>query len=188
MVMREKPINFNAEMVRAILDGRKTQTRRIMDQQPDYLSDPLLDCPYGQMGDRLWVREQWHYRGGDELMHQRDIRAVEYRGVDTVLSCCWRPSICMPRWASRITLEIIDVRAERLNNISEQDAVAEGVEEDNGAWRDYSENPLVAHGKDAAIASFISLWESIYGPGSWDVNPLVWVIGFKVVEVKNENN
>jgi hypothetical protein len=155
-------------------------------------------CPYGMSGDRLWVRETWGYHGGDEYLYQRDSVAVVYRAddrlgpLDPIPGGRWRPSIHMPRWASRITLEITGVRVERLNDISEEDALAEGI-----TWPvpptlaaqgiteyrppiDLSGLSTLRH----AANRFRELWESISSPGSWDANPWVWVIEFRRVEAK----
>ncbi|WP_289992068.1 hypothetical protein [Photorhabdus laumondii] len=201
--MTEKPIIFNAEMVRAILSGRKTQTRRIFKQAVGQgLSvDYKLQCPLFRVGNRLWVRETWahyqtiNYRGCTDgrsfseisdglaayradgfksisemkdhirLMSECDFECVEVRDDK------WIPSIHMPRWASRITLEITDIRVEKLNEISEEDAIAEGVTA--GICPGY-EN--IMH-----RVAFRELWESIYGPGSFD-DKWVWVIEFKRME------
>lgn len=187
MTTRERPILFKGEMVRAILDGRKTQTRRVVKPQPKYGAfncdcdwdvywyendkEIHVRCPYGQPVDRLWVRETWTNADGE-----KDIR---YRAEERAICCDalyrWRPSIHMPRWASRITLEITSVRVERLQDISEEDAKAEGVSAmlvppDGGSWP-YAQG-------------FEYLWNSLAKPGStWANNPWVWVIEFKRVEV-----
>lgn len=191
-------------MVRAILDGRKTQTRRVIAKQPiDILpckedwagkrwvsldtrepkpSGTIFGCKYGVPGDRLWVREthaivpESAYRNSDGIEQtinpsDRYEAAVYREGFDRSHSFRWRPSIHMPRWSSRITLEIINVRAERLKRISNKDAHAEGVQEwDGDQPNDY-------------IGSFCNLWDSINearGFG-WGANPWVWVIEFKRV-------
>jgi hypothetical protein len=159
-------------MVRALLDGSKTQTRRVVKPQPDCikagkpyttagLSSTPIACPFGQVGDQLWVRET--FCDATDGLHGR----VLYRATGDT-ACKWKPSIFMPRAASRITLEITSVRVERLQNISEADALAEGVEplSDPGA--------VFAPAKSA----YCDLWESINGKGSWFSNPLVWVIEF----------
>ncbi|MGP3095394.1 hypothetical protein ACTVPL_02880 [Serratia marcescens] len=245
--MKERPVIFNGEMVRAILDGRKTQTRRVMKVQPEssktragdfwfsskklesmvHVSDfmpgnsPIADChlffqehccPFGQVGDRLWVREA--YQGPlfnfdqmetyleDTSKFERpefcEYRAdggktPEYYDADDNLRYGWKPSIHMPRWASRITLEITAVRVERLNDISESDAKAEGVRAiennfGNGpAYCDYLLPNLddAAEWYNRASDSFKSLWKSIYGAENWSANPWVWVIEFKHVEVRD---
>lgn len=154
----------------------------------------LTKCPYGMQGDRLWVRETFAIATGptDGSPLAADNTAVIYRASwdvevpDTPLDGAWQPSIHMPRWASRITLEITGVRAERLNSISEEDAEAEGIERVGGTfscspWRNYRKGEpgeMDLH-CSARSRSYMALWESINGPGSWEVNPWVWVISFK---------
>lgn len=227
--MKERPVIFNGEMVRAILDGRKTQTRRVMNVQPKpsetrpgdfwfsskklesmvHVSDfmpcnsPIADChhffqehccPFGQVGDRLWVREAFGMQvRRDGLGGTGEFRVYRASNPDAVkyTTACgksvpvkWTPSIHMPRWASRITLEITAVRVERLNSISEEDAKAEGVRvvkvrEDGERYCDYL-SPEINHYRRPSD-SFISLWESIYGEESWQHSPWVWVIEFRRV-------
>lgn len=190
--MKERPITFSAEMVKAILSGRKTQTRRIikpkivtMRRGPECgfeerkREDWPVVCPFGQPGDRLYVKEAW------QLWTEYDrVPTVKIpQGVDILYSADrpnfpWesrrRPALHMPRWASRIVLEITDVRIERLQDISEDDAREEGVEPrlvpPDGGSSHYTEG-------------FIELWQSTYGPDSWEKNPWVWVITHKRVEV-----
>lgn len=186
--MKERPILFSAPMVRALLAGTKTQTRRIIKPQhlaffnqdaaamlSDWNERPL---PYGQTGDRLWVRETFghfernqHFKPGCNVYYRADGNCLELEP--------WRPSIHMPRWASRITLEITSVRVERLQDISEADALAEGIPsiDTPGAWT----LPIPANPNLPAIylGAFCKLWESINGPGSWDANPWVWAIEFR---------
>lgn len=196
--MKERPILFSAPMVRAILEGQKTQTRRIYKNRkhPDFGCDMagcelvreqqhFIDriCPYGQPGDRLWVREAWQ---GDKHDFDAGIMPL-YRATDERTEAGWRPSIHMPRWASRILLEVTAVRVERLQAISEADAIAEGIESvrnEGKYWRDYS-NPA---GRDCEsmtavtpVESYRTLWESINGQGSWAANPWVWVVEFNKV-------
>jgi len=228
--MKERPILFQADMVNAILSSRKTQTRRIVKPTKDrngsgcHLAPCEIAgevnggdyglCPYGQPGDRLWVREAHRFvRHEHGLTVPQCSVSVQYRATKNelhwknwkvVASCTddhlpngwlkwddrigrgkgfhvyeparWRPSIHMPRWASRITLEIVSVRVERLNDISEADAKAEGV---NG------EDEAIAAGLewfDKPRRAFRFLWQSINGAGSWDANPWVWVVEFKRVE------
>lgn len=213
--MTERPILFSAPMVRAILEGRKTQTRRIIKPQPEvtetgYISwrDEIcaMDCfasiiaddsPYGVPGDRLWVREtcrayeitnsDWngysgHVPGTDGVVYAVDVvfREIEntqdasdawvalyrYRGKRGATV----PPIHMPRWASRIDLLVKAVRVERLQDISDDDAFAEGIV------------PMVedgALGYSTPQNIYRELWESINGPGSWDANPWVWVVEFQ---------
>ena len=202
--MTSRPILFSAPMVRAILAGRKTQTRLVVKPQPlpnlpfvgmkgdearwavylggDVSVDSEVRCPYGGPGDELWVRETW--RPG------RHSRHAFYRATDDdgAVAKVWRPSIHMPRWASRLTLRVTGVRVERLQAISEEDAVAEGVER---VWRDVP--PAMGGGVEprrdyldeerwcaSASDSYRTLWESINGPGSWARNPWVWVVSFEV--------
>ncbi len=198
--MKERPILMLAPMVRAILDGRKTQTRRVVKPQPHYrdvagafaswvFKDGLLYpnakpeviamCPHGRPGDRLWVRETWaHGIHALNAKHDEDGPFV-YAATDGTqgrLSDKWKPSIFMPRWASRITLELTGVRVERLQEISESDAKAEGCE------------PAIA-GQDADgpiktyRTGYVYLWNAINedrGFG-WLTNPWVWVLEFKRV-------
>lgn len=184
--IKERPILFSGPMVRAILDGRKTQTRRIIKGNGTWSVDSEDDgkpwpgygdefgdwvrakCPYGQPGDRLWVRETFGYAfdcGHFNHLHQN--RQVLYKVGDTCVER-WRPSIHMPRWASRINLEITGIRVERLQEISEEDAEAEGSDTCLG------EVPLFTY-----TEAYQVLWESINGEGSWDANPFVWVVEFK---------
>jgi len=192
----ERPILFSAPMVRAILDGSKTQTRRIMKPQPtkDYVTfmplsaelvgvtkhgGPIdnrgwLHCPYGRPGDRLWVREKhavWERDGWIEggVTITPSERGVYYWADQGAMHQVgrWTPSIHMPRWASRITLEVDSVRVERLQDISQADAFAEGI-------------PKACD--NIAIDTYAALWQKINGPGTWDANPWVWVITFKRIE------
>ena len=224
----ERPIIFSPPMVRVILEGRKTMTRRVVKPQPFLreswwrfstkkpigdppatnflLSSPefvteilnLIPCPYGKPGDRLWVRETWQYYdwteegepwikyGADEGVSLTknipeewwdkvwdvwsDLSVSENYKIDgRAADRKWRPSIYMPRWASRITLEIVDVRVERLQEITEEDALAEGV------------NKL----SPCPQRAFLTLWDSINGkkPGrSWADNPWVWAISFRRIQ------
>lgn len=237
--MNERPILFSAPMVRTVLEGRKTQTRRVVKPvrgyehnnicKPDMAADPCSvwwhrsetdrvgcqqNCPYGVPGDRLWVRETWAspeidksipgrvaydadgvcgcwIRGGEDrhfVYHGRIIQANGYHecfpeGGATTLGLGkysdirsgeypsyrygWRPSIHMPRWASRITLEVTDVRVQRIHEISEDDARAEGMESCTPADQ------------------FRVLWETISGKRCpWASNPWVWAITFKRMEAR----
>ena len=200
--MQAKPIIFNGDMVRAILDGRKTQTRRVVrGQSPNnrvevkhggkmvqmHVTDARLSCPHGQPGDLLWVRETFTKTQHGLPVYKSDAKDADGKYWPSVAfdkeGVIWTPSIHMPRWASRITLEITDVRVELLQDISEMDARAEGVKPSKRAigpdeavscWWDYLRNePNYLSSRD----SFASLWQSIYG--DWDTNPWVWVIEFK---------
>ncbi len=208
--MKERPILFTAPMVRAILEGRKTQTRRIVELRrnfrdeiqdndgqpwPEWVDDcgdyHRAPCPRGQPGDRLWVREAW------AVGATFDNIAPSRIGTDCIVAHKathqeiwpplprgrWRPSIHMPRWASRITLEITGVRVQRLQDISREDAIAEGIERHHSAeypdrtwWKIYRGTDI-AHADP--IYSYQTLWESINGPGSWEANPWVWALAFE---------
>jgi hypothetical protein len=183
---RERPILFSAPMVRAILDGSKTQTRRVIPERTldkltmhePHLMDAVRDCKYGAVGDRLWVRETWRNFGGREYEYQHEQRSVIYRAdAEPIHNIAgeWRPSIFMPRWASRITLEITRVTVERLQKITESDAVAEGVKPLLGDSWEPGKVSVVC----SAAEEYARLWDSINGKGSWEKNPWVWVIEFK---------
>jgi len=210
--MIERGMIFNAEMVRAILDGNKTQTRRIMAIQPEHSGlglrrvidskdgrdngkyfwsqsdacgmkarSKVFGCPHGAVGDRLWVRETWSEAGAgapDLTLYRANYPEHVpslYENIPATGDVRWRPSIHMPRWASRILLEIIDVRVERLNDISDEDANAEGVTASEFGPSRYE---------------FGYLWQSIYGADnsqSWQANPWVWVIEFRRIEGGSSN-
>lgn len=200
-------------MVRAILEGKKTQTRRIVKPQPWYggsvpggphwawppgkdrytergISNRLPDfCPFGQVGDRLWVREAWGLgrtsycretgNVDDFNFHRGGVPSVLPSGLSKIYRAdpgwgddpeqeYWRPSIHMPRWASRITLEITGVGVERIQSISGIDAQAEGI--------------TSVYGQGADCSDFAHLWNEVCGPNSWEANPWVWVIEFRRVE------
>jgi hypothetical protein len=214
--MTERPILFSAPMVRAILAGTKTQTRRVVKpahkawiempvthQLGEWDKRPL---PYGKTGDRLWVRETWQAVSGNDrvrhiMTHPRPDRGwLEYAATPRADEPAykWRPSIHMPRWASRITLEVTGVRVERLQDISEADALAEGISrlapsapphEWSGLNR-FTLNGMgsgfcagsVSWNSPTAEALYLRLWEDINGPGSWEANPWVWVVEFKRVQ------
>jgi len=218
--VNERPILFSAPMVRALLDGSKTQTRRVVKmppswdcfvcadcgdgwwphpsddgESPNYDNNEIpMNCPYGRAGDRLWVRETFsdiYGAGGDEVRRKEEAMYRADGETDPyVIGGRWTPSIHMPRWASRILLEIVSMRVERLQAIGDRDALAEGVErvEDNfgngPAFCDYGmANPDdTAEWFKSPVDSYKSLWESINSAGSWDANPWVWVVEFKRVE------
>jgi len=198
--MKERPILFSAPMVRALLDGSKTQTRRVVKPQHlkffEHSAAEMLGAwdkrpmPHGHPGDRLWVREAWRgivqINGPHEaystgvaryVPDQEYCKKVEFAATDEANGEPWRPSIHMPRWASRITLEITSVRVERLQDISEADAMAEGIPADLLPL-DVARMPYPS---SIAAGRYAALWESINGPGSWDANPWVWVVEFKRV-------
>ncbi|MFY7239010.1 hypothetical protein [Enterobacter hormaechei] len=212
--MKERGMIFNGEMVRAILDGRKTQTRRIMKVQPSdgfhpthngydldlnahwytpsvvdkngYLQPAKKDvfgvadenegytCPFGAVGDRIWVRETWARYNIDQDSHDMAYRATP--PADWPEEGRWRPSIHMPRWASRLMLEITGVRVERLQAITLGDICKEigcGL---------YDFRPATY-----GFQVWEDLWKSIYGEENWQANPWVWVIEFKVVPNVQDN-
>lgn len=192
--MKERPILFNGEMVRAILEGRKTQTRRVVkgqDVKGSLLSPGThltasghkLISPYGVPGDRLWVRETWYNSRGDDSMPTY-YRADQERHVPSdwqYHTGPWKPSIFMERWASRITLEITDVRVERVRDISQKDAMAEGGPPSH---RSIDRVSRTFGYSDFSRSWFAQLWDSINekrGFG-WDANPWVWVVEFKRVK------
>lgn len=200
--MKKHPIIFSSEMVQAILDGRKTQTRRVIKPQPKddiekhftghWISGLVDDsyervhiCSYGQVGDRLWVRESW---ATEKIFDSMSAKQIEDTGVGTIpfwykvndwqidrdgqIRGRWRTGRFCPHWASRITLEITEIRVQRLQEITEGDAMSEGVN---------SHLELNKDGWRTAIDDFKDLWDSInikrgYG---WGINPWVWVISFK---------
>lgn len=221
---KERPILFSGAMVRALLAGTKTQTRRVVKPQPDTAHDgepywfiggyrvwayrpapavPLraggnpLPCPYGQPGDRLWVRETfvqgWDYDPVTDRIKRFDSDGRHipiktwYRADATDIGWCdadgweantpWKPSIHMPRAVSRITLEITSVRVERLQDISNADAMAEGIvlQPDGG----YGLADTTHYHSTDPRQSYFSLWEAINGDGSVQANPLVWAVEFR---------
>lgn len=232
--MKERPILFNTEMVKAILEGRKTQTRRVIKPKSKALHDDnvacivhresgdkwyqdhvfsmrgkhgvwedytlegfLALCPFGQVGGRLWVRETFRLFDPDECPHSDFPCGCPNWGTPLYRAShdCfdgekWKPSIHMPRSASRILLEITSIRVERLNDISRADAVKEGIEtlmvdcSRDGlktTYKDYtSHNNAIT--RNNPIDSFRTLWESVNGADSWGKNPWVWAVEFKVIQ------
>jgi hypothetical protein len=216
--VKEHPVLFSGPMIRAILEGRKTQTRRVIKPQPgalwgkktfavcrepddyevapgtwmcfqkwdvmgeftEYDATPIGKCPYGKPGDRLWVRETWRPQhpydlpGQEKPIYAADWTPEEFEQIYGK-TWGWKPSIFMPRWASRITLEVVNVRVERLQAISEEDAMAEGA-------------PGIFDGPAFGYAyphtqGFKALWESINGKKyPWVSNPFVWCISFRRVD------
>lgn len=242
--MKQRPILFSAPMVRALLAGTKTQTRRVLKRQPEppraiygspgadttitpnlyrcengmgvawrfemskitsskgrHLEVSVIDhepvrivCPYGNPGDRLWVRENGWQRPADRAErgwpYAYDADAPFGIGAanEAYREAGWkrRPSIHMPRWASRILLEVTDVRVERLKEISEADAMAEGIERSPsmgkpGAlqWCDYRMPHNAAEWFNSPIHSYETLWDQINGTGAWAANPWVWAVSFR---------
>ena len=199
--MKERPILFSAPMVRAILNGTKTQTRRAVKDRHIDAAPPACffqwlreRCPYGQPGDRMWVRETWQVVDGSERARRIVTDPSPSRGWIEYAATVhpgheppprWRPSIHMPRWASRILLEITAVRVERLQDISGEDAVAEGIARDGDGYERFHVDPDAPLGQSFTrnpVLAYRGLWEKINGVGTWDANPLVWVIEFKRVE------
>lgn len=212
--IKERPILFSAPMVRAILEGRKTVTRRavrvgfnpedlegslsasecrkLYRELPQYFGASYF-CPYGQPGDRLWVRETW-YCDHFEVMRgpylkPDDLNVSEAIDYGTLVYAAdgltpyeadqpiWKPSIHMPRWASRILLEITDVRVERLQDITYEQAAAEGVH--RGPLREWCASDEGGACHKYPVPAFRDLWQSV--GGNWDANPWVWVVEFKRV-------
>jgi len=195
--MKERPILFSGGMVRAILDGSKTQTRRVVkDAQPAGIgrchwsktgwahlrlsggcSCQPVRCPYGTPGDRLWVRETFA-QGVEGCPGGISYRADHFdpKGDGPAHPMKWRPSIFMPRAASRILLEITDVRVQRLQEVSADDCRAEGHP------ADWSRSPDPEVHNDAARDWYMDLWQSINGSDSWHANPWVWAITFRRLE------
>jgi hypothetical protein len=203
------PILFSTEMVRAILDGRKSQTRRVVKKPENYYMDEMLDglwpyksignpakCPYGKVGDVLWVRETWaclrleyDFESGlveginesdridlsaEQIGHFKPNHVFTYRTVNHEehiedRGFKWKPSIHMPFEAARIFLRVKSVRVERLQDISDHDALAEGCTAND-----------MRHG-DRLANVFVRLWQSINGSESWEANPWVWVVEFQPI-------
>ena len=211
--MTERPILFSAPMVRALLAGTKTQTRRAIKPQPDDnfypidvgLYHPLrigrdgeerpmperfgayddqddYPCPYGKPGDTLWVREAWGLMGLGGLSSRPTPLfkpGLVFAADSTEKPLRWRPSIHMPRWASRITLRVTSVRVERVQDITEDDARDDGV--CSTVHFDEAVSTAAAMGTgDVCRHAFRLLWVSINGAESWEANPWVWVVGFEV--------
>jgi len=192
--MKERPIIFSGPMVRAIMEGRKTQTRRVAkynpflgepsewgdrakNQEPEFVriaGDYRRFCHYGQPGDRLWAKETYSLTQHGKPVYRADGKdrdgfqwAIE--PGDPRSECLWKSPLFMPRWASRITLELVNVRVERVQDISESDVWEEGCAKPSG----YFGCPGQAQG------IYKQLWDSIHGSGSWAANPWAWVLEFK---------
>lgn len=243
--MADRPILFSASMVRAILAGTKTQTRRAMKNPPEWRTDhhphgwqwngkkpgePVLSkwpdakligqeiaqratCPYGKPGDRLWVREAFRFPESIDHLSPAEI-GEKALAVGYPKPWCpiqfeadglrrtpqeWRDFVTppqaneagrlragmhMPRWASRITLEVTGVRVERLQDISEADAIAEGLifDDKRPEWGCWYVDESAKRGTDYPVEAYRALWEQINGPESWSANPWVWVVEFKRLE------
>lgn len=235
-MVKERPILFNGAMVRAILEGRKTVTRRALNNQmangwqivdpkhpmatitsthpkkgkfgllirreiyPDSgkFEHDVIVSPFGRPGDRLWVRETWQgplvddneqradphwwkdmsrYQNPAHCAYQASGDSCEFVDPDGDMQCRWKPSIHMPRWASRILLEITDVRVERLQAITYEQAAAEGIHRDHRMWFATDAGGQAFQRPEQAFAQ---LWRQ--AGGDWDANPWVWVVEFKRVE------
>lgn len=201
--MKERPILFSAPMIRALLDGRKTMTRRVVKPQPDEMFNPssqvaleswTIGCPYGRPGDRLWVRETWFPCPVGKFCPNPTpipkslpegwtvLFAADGDSVSSPLR--WKPSIFMPRWASRITLELTSVRVERVQDISEDDAKAEGVIEQFRTVVLRPDGGPDYHIPNSYRGGFANLWDSLNAKRGfrWETNPWVWAISFKVIK------
>lgn len=223
-MIKERPIIFSTDMVKAILEGRKTQTRRLLNPQPDiegaisytilppgYSQDEPKDlthwqfellvedeidiqdtlqyqyfkCPYGKPGDHLngdllYVRETFCYIPEEGYIFKADVPQEDWKRF------VWKPSIHLPKKAARLWLQFRSLKVERLQDISEEDAIAEGVKKlyetpSGGAFKPYMDNTDLRVIGVGPINSFSQLWKSIHGPNSWDLNPWVWVVEFEVV-------
>ncbi len=190
--MIERPILFSTSMVRAILHGTKTMTRRPITRLKDLRREDVSEshscwefrdhyglmlttdditafCPLGRVGDRLWVRETWTDRYGNDFKYRADYSIPEEKLHDGEKGMQWRPSIHMPRQASRITLEVTNITVQKVQDINEEDARAEGIESQDGSLRH----------------TFACLWDSFYAARglSWAKNPWVWVVRFDRIAV-----
>lgn len=220
--MKMKPILFSTPMVAAILEGRKTQTRRTVKPQPDskatlfsYRPDqwpkkpwiakfkfkeiegaPYYEvtndykCPYGKLGDILYVRETWQLTTWEHPTSENYgyiYKASENgREWEQTEEWKWKPSLFMPKEAARIFLRITDIRVERLQDITEEDAIAEGIEyivsDLLRGYTDYSTPKGITGVVDSPIQSFRTLWQSINGPESWTANPWAWCVSFERID------
>ena len=209
--IKERPILFSADMVRAILDGRKTQTRRhgkpvrhpdlgniydvgalVLEHEPQHVIERA--CPYGRPGERLWVRESFALSaidpdglppeddpGNYDVIYRADPPPVGWIDGDGKKAAIpWKPCIHMPRWASRILLEVVSVRVEKLGAISEADCIAEGCAGGHGSIPGYAYAAT-------PIEHYRALWDFINGAGDYDKNPWVWVVEFRVLKTGEAN-
>ena len=201
--MKETPILFSGDMVRAILSGAKTQTRRPVKYTPA-LGDPanwpadmtskrlaafgLSSCPYGEPGGRLWVRETFvtDYFDASERNARVGYRADwTSNAAEYVTEPKWKPSIHMPRWASRITLPVVAVRIERVQDITAEDAQAEGVTVPRCGCEVCSRGTAICPADaTSCIEGFRDLWCATYGRASWEENPWVWVVEWSKAQVR----
>lgn len=177
--MSERPILFSGPMVRAILDGRKTQTRRVIEADIKFVANGIpygfslaIPCPYGKPGDQLWVRETFAAIG-KRVFYRADHDSADWAGMSGIYGFVTRPSIFMPRAVSRITLEIESVRVERLKDISADDVAAEGV-------TPHCNEDHLTHHVACPIEAYERIWNSINGKKHpWASYPWVWVITFR---------
>ena len=205
-MMADKPIIFSAPMVRALIDGRKTQTRRLMPHQEtlkvayspivsgirifNYAGEEEISRPPVKVGDRLYVREHWRTADAYDDLSPSQMGGEEpviYLADDTLETWGWRndfvpgrfrQAMHMPRWASRLTLTVTDVRVQRLQEISAADSIAEGVQ--CGTCEFMNTSACNGRGCFASIAAFQALWNSLHGPDAWDANPWVAAYSFTV--------
>lgn len=233
--MNERPIIFSGEMIKAILEGRKTQTRRIIKPQPRLVAPDSITipnycsgewaCPHGHSGEKLWVRESWRVGAWQEdegkiavdykadgycrrkwlTVENQELfmrlwqqstddaqkvfgRLERYKWQPGESPCRWRSARFMPRWASRITLKIINIRPERLQRITSKDALAEGIKNIDPQSKTYDKPYYQDYRREDActsnpVKSFITLWDSINDKTHpWKDNPWVWVIEFKRIK------
>lgn len=204
--MADRPILFSGPMVRALLEGRKTQTRRVLKKYvpsagagrvpagvfvpstPKWVARDGYLTPQHKVGDRLWVRETFTLTQHGKPVYRADARdqsGARWSSIapgDPGGEVLWKPSIFMPRWASRITLTVTGVRVEPLQDISREDAIAEGIERVGGGvlrWENWATGIEGMHGMSPQ-AAYALLWNYINGPGSWDANPWICAISFDV--------
>lgn len=181
---KETPILFNTAMVQAILSGKKTQTRRLLKYQPISIDDfQHLRCPFGEVEDLLWVRETYAPVDGKNAIYKADLTEAMLNS-NYIGDRKWKPSIFMPKFASRLWLKITSVNSEQIQNITEDQCLAEGIqaaEFDETLYPDYL-NPgqYYLH----AYESFKSLWISINGEKAWNSNPWVWVVDFELISTE----
>jgi len=240
---KQSPILFSTQMVEAILNNTKSQTRRIVKQNRRWCEDVdevdlkswfekgIIKSPYGEKGDMLWIRETWKMIGHTQDDHTEfhfqykdgEDRHIDFYGDDDRCEywvkklddlCAnllekglaeendeeerytwnkedvpWKPSIHMPKEVARIWLKISDIRVERLHDISDVDCVEEGIKHSQGksgplCWYDYKHKSYNA--VTGVTSSFKTLWQTVNGPGSWNINPWVWVISFEQIENPNK--
>ncbi len=203
---KSRPILFKSEMIRAILDGRKTQTRRVIKvewsrcldlEEPEDLQKAIDQCPYGKSGDFLWVRETWATGKGNDFAKPSELprgSIIFYKDGESKFEPPnwkdpergkWRPSIFMPRWACRIILKITEIKVERVQQITYEDIRAEGITDRMAHEATKTERAW----PDAHAAAFANLWDSINAKRgySWESNPWVWVITFERIKDKEGN-